>query len=136
MAVSSKPRPVYRNINAFTDLTTYRLPLAGFVSILHRVSGLALFLMLPFLLYLFNSSLVSELSFSSMQRFCSQWWVKLLLSGLSWAYLHHFAAGMRHLFMDLHIGLNKDQAKHSAVAVFAVSLPLSALVIAKIWGAF
>jgi succinate dehydrogenase / fumarate reductase, cytochrome b subunit len=136
MAVTSKPRPVYRNINVFTDLTTYRLPPAGFVSILHRVSGLGMFIMLPFVLYMFDRSLVSEISYGKFQAFFSNWFVKLLMSGLTWAYLHHFVAGVRHLFMDMHMGLDKEQGNNSAIAVFAVSIPLALIVIAKIWGAF
>ena len=136
MLGTPKSRPVYRNLNLFSDLPSYRLPPAGIVSILHRVSGAALFLTLPFLLYLFDRSLVSEISYVKFQNVFALWYVKVLLSGLSWAYLHHFVAGIRHLFMDMHYGLEKEPAQRSALMVFAISLPLSVLVILKIWGVF
>lgn len=121
---------------SFAQTVHYRLPLAGFVSIFHRVSGMLLFLLLPFILYLLDKSLMSEISFEYLKGFTSHWFVKLVILALSWAYLHHFCAGIRHLFMDLHMGLNKDSARRSAVGVFAVSLPLTVLVALKLFGAF
>jgi succinate dehydrogenase / fumarate reductase cytochrome b subunit len=136
MTSNTKARPVYRNINAFTDLTTYRLPLAGWVSILHRVSGAMMFLLLPFALFLFERSVTSEISYGKFAGFMAQWWVKLIVLGLAWAYLHHFVSGVRHLFMDMHMGIEKEQGKKSAIAVFAISLPLTLLVALKLFGAF
>jgi succinate dehydrogenase / fumarate reductase, cytochrome b subunit len=136
MSSTAKPRPQYRNINAFKDLTTYRLPLAGWVSILHRVSGALMFLLLPFALYLFERSLTSEISYGKFAAFMGQWWVKLIVLALAWAYLHHLVAGIRHLFMDMHMGLSPQQGKQSAIAVFAISLPLTLLVALKLFGAF
>lgn len=135
-ASSTKARPEYRNINAFKDLTTYRLPLAGWVSILHRVSGALMFLLLPFALFLLERSLTSEISYGKFAGLMAQWWVKLILLGLAWAYLHHFVAGVRHLFMDMHMGLSPQQGKQSAIAVFAISLPLTFLVALKLFGVF
>jgi succinate dehydrogenase / fumarate reductase, cytochrome b subunit len=129
------PRPQYRNIHV-TQIMQYRLPLAGYVSILHRVSGALMFALLPFVLYLFDRSLTSEIAFGRFQALTSHWFVKLLILALAWAYLHHFCAGVRHLFMDKHMGLEKGQAKSSAMAVFAVSLPLTALVALKLFGVF
>jgi len=135
-AVQPKPkRPVHRNIHIF-QIMQYRLPAAGIVSILHRVSGLLLFLALPFLLYLFEKSLVSEISFETFREVIASPLAKLILLALIWAYLHHFAAGIRHLFMDLHMGLEKVQGKNTAVAVFIVSVPLTLLVGAKLFGVF
>ncbi|PUA18952.1 succinate dehydrogenase, cytochrome b556 subunit [Glaciimonas sp. PCH181] len=128
-------RPQFRNIN-LNQLIGYRLPLAGFVSILHRISGLLMFLLLPFILFLLDTSLVSETSFEYFRGITSNWLVKLIILALSWAYLHHFCAGIRHLIMDNHIGLDKDSARKSAVGVFAVSLPLALLVALKLFGAF
>ncbi|MES2299681.1 MAG: succinate dehydrogenase, cytochrome b556 subunit [Pseudomonadota bacterium] len=122
-----KQRPIFNNIHV-TQLPNYRLPLAGIVSILHRISGAGLFLMLPFLLYLFQKSLLSAESYAHFRGIASQWCVKLILLGLVWAYMQHFCAGVRHLFMDLHMGLDKDSARRSAVAVLAVSLILTLLV--------
>ena len=114
-----KRRPKYLN------LAEIRLPLPGFVSILHRVSGAVLFLMLPFLLYLFSSSLGSPESFAAYKQVVANPLVKLILLGLLWAYLHHFCAGIRYLFLDLDKGVDLIPARRSAWAVLAVSLPLT-----------
>ena len=114
----------------------YRLPLAGFVSILHRASGMLMFALLPFILYLLDNSLTSETSFAVLQKLTTGVFVKLVILVLTWAYLHHFCAGIRHLLMDLHIGLDKDQARQSAVAVLCVSLLLSLAVALKLFGVF
>jgi succinate dehydrogenase / fumarate reductase cytochrome b subunit len=128
-------RPRYRNIH-ISQVIGYRLPAAGLISILHRISGAGLFLFLPFLLYLFRQSLTSEMSFGVLQDLLKAWYVKILLLGLCWAYLHHFCAGIRHLLLDVHVGLTKERGHQSALAVFAVSLPLTALVGLKLFGAF
>jgi succinate dehydrogenase / fumarate reductase cytochrome b subunit len=130
-----KSRRQFRNIHV-TQILKYRLPLAGLISILHRVSGALMFLLLPFVLYLLDKSLMSEISFDYLKGITSHWFVKLVILALAWAYLHHFCAGIRHLLMDVHMGLDKDSARKSSVAVFAVSLPLTALVALKLFGAF
>jgi succinate dehydrogenase / fumarate reductase, cytochrome b subunit len=136
MSEAAKPhRPEYRNIH-IAQIAGYRMPLAAFVSILHRVSGLLMFLLLPFILYLLDKSLLSEISFDSFRNFTSNWFVKLVILALSWAYLHHFCAGLRHLVMDLHIGLDKDSSRKSAAGVLAVSLVLAAAIALKLFGAF
>ncbi|QDZ28202.1 succinate dehydrogenase, cytochrome b556 subunit [Noviherbaspirillum sp. UKPF54] len=124
------------NVMSFAQTVHYRLPLAGIVSILHRISGMLIFLLLPFILYLLDKSLTSEISFEYFKGYVSHPLVKLAVLALSWAYLHHFCAGVRHLLMDLHMGLDKNSARKSSVAVFAVSLPLAALVALKLFGAF
>ena len=101
-----KRQPVYRNIHV-TDLTTYRLPPAGWVSILHRISGAAMFLLLPFTIWMFDTSVTSEVSYEQFVGVFSAgaaglpgWLWKLVAFGLIWAYLLHFCAGIRHLWMD------------------------------------
>lgn len=131
----ARSRPQFRNINV-GQIVQYRLPPAGIVSILHRISGAALFLLLPLLLWLFDLSLTSELSFLRLSEFAGHWFVKLVLAGLAWAFLHHLVAGIRYLVLDLHIGLDKAPARASALAVFAVSLPLALLAALKIFGVF
>ncbi|MBC3906354.1 MULTISPECIES: succinate dehydrogenase, cytochrome b556 subunit [Undibacterium] len=131
--VRAKPR---FGVMRLIDATGYRLPLAGFVSILHRASGMLMFLLLPFILYLLDKSLTSESTFAELQALTSGVFVKLVILALSWAYLHHFCAGVRHLFMDLHYGLNKDTARQSAVSVLVISLSLTALVALKLFGVF
>lgn len=142
MADTLKQRPVYRNID-ITQLAAYRLPLAGIVSILHRVSGALMFILLPFVIWLFDTSVTSEISFD---RFASAFeagigfvpglGIKVVALGLIWAYLHHFVAGLRHLWMDLTHRVSKDQGRLSAVVTLAVSLPLTAVLGAKLFGLF
>jgi succinate dehydrogenase / fumarate reductase cytochrome b subunit len=130
-----KAKPVYRNIG-LAQLIKYRLPWAGKVSILHRISGAALFLLLPFILYLFDQSLASELSFMQFQAFTDHFLVKLVCLGLIWSFLHHFCAGIRYLLLDLEIGVEKIAANQSAIIVLIVSLALTAVVGAKLFGLF
>jgi succinate dehydrogenase / fumarate reductase cytochrome b subunit len=130
-----KAKPVYRNIG-LAQLIKYRLPWAGKVSILHRISGAALFLLLPFILYLFDQSLASELSFMQFQAFTDHFLVKLVCLGLIWSFLHHFCAGIRYLLLDLEIGVEKIAAQKSAIIVLVVSLALTAAVGAKLFGLF
>jgi succinate dehydrogenase / fumarate reductase cytochrome b subunit len=130
-----KAKPVYRNIG-LAQLIKYRLPWAGKVSILHRISGAALFLLLPFILYLFDQSLASELSFMQFQAFTDHFLVKLICLGLIWSFLHHFCAGIRYLLLDLEIGVEKIAANKSAIIVLVVSLTLTAAVGAKLFGLF
>ncbi|ABO02400.1 succinate dehydrogenase, cytochrome b556 subunit [Burkholderia pseudomallei 406e] len=113
------------------------MPLAARVSILHRVSGALLFLFLPFLLYLFDQSLTSELSFEVFKAFLSNIIVKLIVLALSWAFLFHFCAGIRHLMMDMnHDAVSKERGKKTSVVVFAVSTLLTIAVALKLFGAF
>ncbi|AJY10899.1 succinate dehydrogenase, cytochrome b556 subunit [Burkholderia dolosa] len=132
-----KPRPEFRNIG-FGDITMkYRLPLAAKLSILHRVSGALLFLFLPFLLFLFDQSLTSELSFEVFKAFLSNIVVKLIVLVLSWAFFHHFCAGIRHLLMDVnHDAVTKEGGKRTAIVVFVVSIALTIAMALKLFGAF
>jgi succinate dehydrogenase / fumarate reductase cytochrome b subunit len=132
---AKKVRPQYSNIH-ITQLYHYRLPAAGIVSILHRISGALMFLLLPFTLYLLERSLTSESTYEAMRGFAAQWFIKLIILALSWAYLHHFLAGVRHLFMDMHYLLTKDGSRNSAVSVLALSLFLTLLVALKLFGVF
>jgi succinate dehydrogenase / fumarate reductase, cytochrome b subunit len=131
-----KPRPEYRNIGVGQILTAYRLPLAGRVSILHRISGALLFVFLPFLLYLFDQSLTSELSFEVFKEFLSNIIVKLITLVLAWAFLFHFCAGIRHLIMDLHHGVTKEGGRQTSIVVFVVSSVLTIAFALKLFGVF
>jgi succinate dehydrogenase / fumarate reductase cytochrome b subunit len=131
-----RARPEFRNINV-PQILQYRMPLAGLVSIMHRVSGALLFLVgLPFLLYLFQQSLTSEISYENYRAIASHWFAKLVLLALAWAYLHHFCAGIRYLILDLHVGVEKEQARTSASVVLGVSLVLTLVVALKLFGVF
>jgi succinate dehydrogenase / fumarate reductase cytochrome b subunit len=130
MAETVKQRPKY------LTLSEIRLPVAGFVSIFHRVSGAGLFLLLPWLIYLFELSVKSEESHAHFAVYVAHPLVKLVLFGLIWAFLHHFCAGIRFLLLDLHVGIEKQQSNTSAKAVFAISLALSLIVAIKFLGVF
>ncbi len=143
-ATSAKKRPEFRNINALSDLPTYRLPAAGWVSILHRVSGVLMFLLMPFVIWMFDTSISSEISY---ERFASAFsagmlglpgfiW-KLVALALIWAYLHHFIAGVRHLRMDIsHDAVSKASGANSARVVLFLSLALTAILGAKLFGLY
>lgn len=99
-----------KNLNLFT----IRLPLNALVSILHRVSGMALFAMLPFLLLFMHWSLSNEDGYLRAIAILDFWGVKLILIGLAWAFFHHFYAGLRHLAQDLHWMHGLNQARYSS----------------------
>ena len=114
-----------------------RLPLAGYASILHRVSGAGLFLMLPLLIWLLQLSLASTQESAAMfSALTGNLLVKLILLGLVWAFLHHFCMGVRILLIDIHVGVEKEQAHSSAVAVMVVSLALTLIFGLKLMGAY
>lgn len=143
MTQLNKPRPEFRNINAFTDLTTYRLPPAGWVSILHRISGVVMFLLMPFIVWMFDSSLSSEISFDSFTSafsagigFLPGWFVKLVALALIWAYLHHLIAGVRHLYMDATHSVTKEFGASSAYVVLVLSIGLTVILGAKLFGLY
>jgi succinate dehydrogenase / fumarate reductase cytochrome b subunit len=131
-----KARREFKNIGYGQILTSYKLPWSGKVSILHRVSGALLFLSLPFILYLFDKSLTSEISFITFSEVVGNPLVKLFLLALIWAFLHHFCAGIRFLALDLHKGIEKHQIQKSAISVLVVSLSLTAILGAKLFNLF
>jgi len=141
---ATKKRPEFRNINAFTDLPSYRLPLAGIVSILHRISGAIMFILMPFIIWMFDNSISSEISFArfkgafniGMLGLPGVIW-KLVALALIWAYLHHFIAGLRHLWMDTsHAAVSKEFGKSSAAFTLAVSVGLTLILGAKLFGLY
>lgn len=140
----AKKRPEFRNINAFTDLRTYRLPAAGIVSILHRVSGALMFLLMPFIIWMFDKSISSEISFSKFKAAFNVGMLglpglvwKLVALALIWAYLHHSIAGLRHLWSDTHhSAVTKEFGKTSAVVTLALSVFLTLVLGAKLFGVY
>ena len=132
MPVSDPPvikrRPVYLN------LVRIRLPLPGVVSILHRISGAALFLFaIPIVLFAMQTSVESADGFASLRTMLANPLCKLILVGLLWAYLHHFFAGIRYLLIDLHIGDDLSPARQSSVAVLGASLILTLIIAVRLW---
>jgi succinate dehydrogenase / fumarate reductase cytochrome b subunit len=114
------------------DALQYRLPLAGVVSILHRVSGLILFLLTPFIIWMFDTSLTTEISYSQFvvvfvggAGWLPGWFFKLVALALIWSYLHHFIAGLRHLWMDATHAASKEFGHQSAVATMVLSVLLT-----------
>ncbi len=143
MTQLAKKRPEFRNINALTDLPTYRLPAAGVVSSLHRISGLIMFLLLPLLVWMFDTSVSSEISFAKFSAaftvglgFVPAVLVKVVVLGLIWAYLHHLIAGVRHVYMDVCHAVTKEFGKSSAVVTLVLSLGLTAALGAKLFGLY
>ena len=125
------------------DALQYRLPLAGVVSILHRASGGIMFVLLPLVIWFFDTSVTSEVSYESFTSafgagigFVPGWIVKLLALALIWSYLHHVIAGVRHLWMDATHSVTKEQGRSSAVVTLALSLVLTVALGAKLFGAY
>ena len=110
-----------------------KLPLPGFVSILHRVSGMALFLALPLLLLMLQYSLRSIETYTELMDVLAQPLAKLVMLGLLWTFLHHFCAGLRYLAIDMHWISNLAQARNSSRVVMFVSLALTVLLWARLW---
>jgi len=143
MTELAKKRPEFRNINAISDLPTYRLPPAGWVSILHRISGVLMFLLMPFIIWMFDNSISSEFSFAKFSAafnvglgFVPGWFMKLVALALIWAYLHHFIAGLRHLYMDVCHAVSKEFGKSSAIVTLSLSIGLTVVLGAKLFGLY
>lgn len=141
MTELAKPRPEFRNINAFKDLPTYRLPAPGWVSILHRVSGVLMFVLLPLIIWIFDTSVSSEISAARLRTAFSTGAtgivLKLVCLALVWAYLHHFIAGVRHVWMDTnHKAVSKTWGGTSAKVTLVLSLALTVVLGAKLFGLY
>ena len=125
------------------DAMRYTLPAAGWVSILHRASGVMMFVLLPFIVWMFDASVSSEISYDSFTSafvagigFVPGFVVKLVALGLIWAYLHHAVAGVRHLWMDATHAVTKEFGRSSALATLVISLGLTVVLGAKLFGLF
>ena len=143
MTELARKRPEFRNINALKDLPSYRLPAAGIVSILHRISGFLMFLLMPLIIWMFDNSISSEISFAKLSAafniglgFVPGWIMKLTALALIWAYLHHFIAGLRHLYMDMFHAVTKEFGKSSAIVTLVLSIGLTAVLGAKLFGLY
>ena len=128
MSSAPKPRPRYY------DLNLAHLPPPGLVSILHRVSGFALFFpVLPALLYLMHATLGSEEGYARWRDFFAQGEVKAIMLGVTWLYAHHFWAGIRYLLLDVHWGIDKAPARTSAYVVLALGVLTTAAIGCWLW---
>ena len=136
-------RPEFSNID-FGSLRSYRWPLASIASGMHRVSGAIMFFLMPFVIWMFDSSISSEISFEKFKAAFNVGMLgipgvlwKLVALGLIWAYLHHFLAGIRHLWMDTHHeATTKEFGKSSAAFVIVVTLGLTLVLGAKLFGLY
>lgn len=135
MSNLKKPRREFRNVDFQLITTKYRLPFAGKVSILHRVSGALLFLSLPLLIAVFAQSVSSPFTFLELGAGFGGFLLKLILLVVLWGFMHHLCAGIRYLILDLHIGMDKVTAQKSAKIVLGVSLSLTLIFAIKLFGA-
>lgn len=114
--MQQRKRP--KNLNLFT----IRLPVNAIISILHRMSGMVLFLVLPLLLLALSLSVRSESSYLELAAMLQHWLVKLFLIALSGAFFHHFYAGLRHLAMDIHWMTSLQKARLSSRLVLCLDV--------------
>jgi succinate dehydrogenase / fumarate reductase, cytochrome b subunit len=125
---ASRARPKYY------DLNLLNLPAPGLLSIFHRITGAAMFLILiPLLLFILQQTLKSDAGFQQWKGILSHPFAKLVLLGFVWAYLHHFLAGIRYLLLDVHYGIAKTSAKSSAKVVLALGLVGTLLIGVLVW---
>ena len=118
----SRHRP--KNLN----LASIRLPIPALVSILHRATGALIFLLLPVMLWTFQRSLSSPEGYQQIAELGQHPLAKLALLGVLWAFLHHFLAGIRHLTLDMRIGLEIRQARRSGKLVLIAGVLLTLLI--------
>ena len=131
-AAAKKLRPKYLSLRAL--LFEIRLPLPGWISILHRVSGaLLVFPFAAWLLYMLDRSLASEQTFQAVRSYLDLPLVKAGGLLFIWAYCHHLCAGVRFLLLDLNRGIELVPARRSSLAVLVVSLALTAFFGARLW---
>jgi succinate dehydrogenase / fumarate reductase cytochrome b subunit len=114
--MQQRKRP--KNLNLFT----IRLPVNAIISILHRMSGMVLFLVLPALLWTLSHSVQSEVSYTALAGMLQHWLAKLFVIGLSCAFFHHFYAGIRHLAMDVHWMTSLQKARLSSRLVLGLDV--------------
>lgn len=128
MSSAPKTRPKYFEFNL-----AHHWPPAV-LSIFHRISGLLLFFpVLPLLLYFMHTALGSEEGYARVAQFFGRGFVKLAMIGVLWLYAHHFWAGLRYLFLDMHWGVAKAPARTSAIAVFVLGAITTAIVGWRLW---
>lgn len=120
-----------REAPVFLNLLQIRMPMTAIVSILHRLSGLLLFMALPFFIYILQESLRNVQSFTSLVGLLDSFVVKILLALFIWSAAHHLFAGLRFLLLDIDVGIERQQARHIALLVNIMAVVVAASVI---WG--
>ncbi|OIP14292.1 MAG: succinate dehydrogenase, cytochrome b556 subunit [Comamonadaceae bacterium CG_4_9_14_3_um_filter_60_33] len=142
-ASTAKKRPEFYNIDG-ASLISYRWPIASIASGMHRVSGAILFFLMPFIIWMFDNSISSEISFLKFKAAFNEGMLglpgfiwKLVVLGIIWASLHHFIAGLRHLWMDTHHEhVTKDFGRQTAATVIVLTLALTVVLGAKLFGLY
>jgi len=139
--IVKSPR-VYTNIHV-SQIVRYRMPMAAIVSILHRISGALLFLLLPLAIWLFDTSVTSEITFDRFRSvfalgigFLPGWFLKLVVLAMIWGYLVHFIAGLRHLWMDVTHSVSMQQGRVSANVTLVLSTLLTLFFAARLFGLY
>ena len=127
MSVSNKQRPVY------ISLTQFRFPVTAIASIVHRITGMALFIGIAYLLWLLDLALDSQAGFAEASSVLTAPVAQLVLWGVLVMLLYHLLAGIKHLLLDFHIGDSFEAASVSAYLVFVLTVGLAALTGAWIW---
>jgi len=123
-----KPRPVYLNLFAI------RQPVPAIASIIHRATGALLFLAgIPVLLWFVQRSLASQAAFDAAMQPFTTLFGKLVFLVLAWSYLYHLLAGIRHLALDLHLGIELAPARSSAAIVLVLSVVLAIMIAVRLW---
>ena len=125
MPASNRPK--------YLNLVQIRLPVPGLVSILHRVSGFGMFLFAWAMLWLLQMVLQSPETFEQVRECAQSWIARVFLTGMAWAFLHHFFAGIRFLLLDIHIGTELETTRRMRWAVLALGIGGTLMVGAKIW---
>lgn len=113
------------------DLLTISFPVPAITSILHRISGLALFLLIPLVLWAFSLSLASQADFDRLHDWLTEPFAKIIALGFLAGFIFHFVAGIRHLLMDVHIGEELKSGRWTAILTIIISIILT--ILAGIW---
>lgn len=127
--MQTKKRPVFLDLQVLSRA----LPIPGIVSILHRISGVVLFLMLPVLLALLAGSLSNGETFATYKAWADNWLLKLILWGVLWAFIHHLFAGIRFLLLDAHLGTDLKTARQSARIVLIAGIVVALILGVALW---
>ena len=127
--MDQKARPIYLDLPKLAS----KMSITAKISILHRASGVLMFLAIPFVLHSLHMSLINPDFYTLCSCIVSQYISKVIILVLVWALMHHMCAGVRFLFLDVEIGIKKETAQFSAKIVLVVSLLLTVLIGVLIW---
>ncbi len=115
------------------DLSKFHFPLPAITSILHRVSGIIIFVGVAFMLYGLDVSLSGEAGFERVSEILNGFLAKLIVWGIISALLYHLVAGIKHLIMDMGIGETLEGGRLAAKLTLVISGVLIVLAGVLIW---